>query len=87
MIEKETIFGIILFIFCLGFLVWKIIEGRKKIDVFYKIDGFYFKNKENAQLYWEQQKARRRFDLRIYTYDLESKIRIDKAFYSDFFKE
>lgn len=85
--EKETIFEIALFIFCLAFIVWKTIAGIKKIDVFYKIDGLYFKDKEKAKEYWEQQKFRRRNDVLIRTYDFESKILIDKTNCIDFFKE
>lgn len=85
--ERETIFGIILFVFCLVFLIWKIIEGRKKIDVFYKIDGFYFKDKKKAKEYYETQKEIKRTNVFIATHDIKSKVRIDKINCVDFFKD
>jgi hypothetical protein len=84
--EKETIFGIGLGIFCLLYFAYAIWLSRKKIDVFYKIDGFYFKDKKKAKEYWEKQKARGLNDKTIATHDLESKIQIDKTNCIDFFK-
>ena len=85
--ERETIFGIILFVFCLVFLIWKIIEGRKKIDVFYKIDGFYFNDIEHAKEYWEIQKSMGLNNKFIRTYDNRSLVMIDKKRCDEFFKK
>ena len=85
--EAETIFGIILFIFCLAFFIWKIIEGRKKIDVFYKIDGFYFNDIEHAKEYWEIQKSMGLNNKFIRTYDNRSLVMIDKKRCDEFFKK
>lgn len=83
---KETILDIALFVMFIAFNFY-IIKSIKKIDVFYKIDGFYFEDKKSAKKYWENQVLRKRNDLFIYTYDFNSKTRVDKSRCDNFFKK
>lgn len=84
--DRETIFGVCLFAFCLISLIIMVVSGIRRKDNFYKIDGYYFKDKWEAQKYWETQQHLCRKDLFIYTYDSASKTRIAKDRCEVFFK-